>query len=272
MTNVLKTYQDLLDSEYLPIQQQELDRIDYVIRETGFCIIAGYHGSGKSSLARRYSYHRKPLRRVYCKNIPPQDVVKELKKDDQPLFLDSVTEILYDYRVFQAAQERAKKSPVILGIHIEPQNAGLLYSQHQDSLVVVGSLSYDDAKILAGYPFEQKIQNFDKLLEYSGRRRRDLINLCIEAYLFRGDFSPESIEEGTTNLASKSGRVYKHIFDEHFTEQQRELIKRILAGDSISQKDIDIELLFRTGMIKEDNGLKLNGKLLELIFRKVLSE
>ena len=70
MTEILKTYQSLLDSECLQIQQQELDMIDTSLRETGFCIIAGYHGSGKSSLARRYSHYRQPLRRVYCKILP----------------------------------------------------------------------------------------------------------------------------------------------------------------------------------------------------------
>jgi len=74
MTDILKNYQDLLDNECLPIQQLELDRIDTLLSKTGLCIIAGYHGSGKSSLARRYSHYREQLRRVYCKNASVQDI------------------------------------------------------------------------------------------------------------------------------------------------------------------------------------------------------
>ena len=103
-------------------------------------------------------------------------------------------------------------------------------------------------------------------------RRRDLINLCIESYSMRRDFSDESVDEGTTNLADKSQRVYQHIFNEHFTEQQRKLIKRILSGNQTAEDDLNTEVLLRTGMIKEDRGeLTMNGKLLELVFRKVLS-
>ena len=274
MTNLLKKYQDLLGNECLPIQQQELDKVDRILRETGFCIIAGYHGSGKSSLARRYSHYRQPLRKVYCKNVViTKEVLLELEKDHQLLFLDSVTNLLYDEIVFPAAKESSKKKPIVLGVHIEPQNINTLFSQYQDNLVVVGSLNYHDAKVLASCPFDQEAPNLEQLLEYSGMRRRDLINLCIEAYSIRGDFSTESVEEGTTNLADKGRRVYKHIFEEHFTGQQRELIKRILAGEPISPGDISAEILLRTGIIKKEKGVFiLNGKLLELIFRKVWSE
>ena len=271
MTDILKAYQYLLDNECLPIQQQELGRIDAILGKTGLCIIAGYHGSGKSSLARRYSHYREPLRRVYCKDLSIQDIPTELEKDDQPVFLDSVTNLLYDEEVFETIRERAKNSPVVLGVHIEPRNNKSLFQQHQNSLIIVGSLNYDDAKLLAGYPLEE-VPNLDRLLQYSGMRRRDLINLCMEAYSVRDDFSTESVEEGTASLADKSQRVYKHIFEEHFTEQQRELIKRILAGNSKSPNNIEVEILARTGMIKDKNEeLTLNGKLLELIFRKVLS-
>lgn len=156
-----------------------------------------------------------------------------------------------------------------MGVHIEPGNINSLFQQHLNNLIVLGSLNYDDAKLLANYPLEG-LPYVDRLLQYSGMRRRDLINLCIETYSIRRDFSSESIEEGTSNLADKSQRIYKHIFDKHFTEQQRELIQRILAGDSTFQDDIDTEILLRTGMIRDDNGLKLNGKLLELIFKRVL--
>lgn len=266
MDEVIEAYQNLSDNECLPIQQKELDRMDKTLRETGFCIIAGYHGSGKSSLARRYSYYRQPLRRVYCKKVSPQEIVVELEKDTQPLFLDSVTHLLYDERTFALVKTKAQQLPVILGIHLEPQNKDLLFSEYPENLVVVGSLNYIDAKLLAGCPLNEN--NLDKLLEYSGRRRRDLINLCIEAYTIRGDFSTESIEEGVRSLAEKSQRVYQHLFEEHFTEQHREIVRRIIAGESPD----DAEILVRTGMVKEERGeLTLNGKLLELIFRKVLS-
>lgn len=272
MTEVLKMYQNLLDSEYLPIQQQELDRIDNILRETGFCIIAGYHGSGKSSLARRYSHYRQHLRRVYCKNVAVQDILPELERNIQPLFLDSATNLLYDIRAFQIVKNRAKKLPVVLGVHIEPQNIDYLFPQHQNNIVVVGSLTYSDARLLANHPSDEDIPCLDQLLEYSGMRRRDLINLCIETYSIGGNFRFESIEEGTTNLADKSQRVYKHIFEEHFTEQQREVIRRILTGKHVSQNNIDTEILARTGLIKNEDGeFTLNGKLLKLIFKKVLS-
>ncbi len=272
MTEILKIYQSLLDNECLPIQQQELARIDNILRETGFCIIAGYHGSGKSSLARRYSHYKQHLRRVYCKNVAPQDVLSELEKNTHSLFLDSVTGLLYDERAFQTAKDRAKKSPIVLGIHIEPQNIDQLFFQHQKNLVIVGSLTYDDAKLLASRPFDKNIPNLDRLLEYSGMRRRDLINLCIETYSIRKNFSSESIEEGTKNLADKSQRVYKHIFEEHFTEQQKEVMKKIIAGNPELQDNLDTEILVRTGIIKDRNEeFKLNGKLLELIFKKVLN-
>lgn len=271
MTDVLKAYQNLLDNECLPIQQIEQDRIDSTLSRTGLCIIAGYHGSGKSSLARRYSHYRKSLRRVYCKNVSVQDIPAELERDDQPLFLDSVTDLLYNEDIFQAMRERAKNSPVILGVHIEPQNINFLFHQHRDNLVVVGSLNYEDAILLASYPLKE-VPDLDWLLQYSGMRRRDLINLCIESYSMRRDFSDESVDEGTTNLADKSQRVYQHIFNEHFTEQQRKLIKRILSGNQTAEDDLNTEVLLRTGMIKEDRGeLTMNGKLLELVFRKVLS-
>ncbi|MEW5897318.1 MAG: hypothetical protein AB1668_06490 [Nanoarchaeota archaeon] len=271
MTNILKAYQNLLDNECLPIQQQEQGRIDTILSQTGLCIIAGYHGSGKSSLARRYSYYRKPLRRVYCKTASIQKIPSELEKDNRPLFLDSVTDLLYNEKVFQAIYERAQQFPVILGVHIDPRNINFLFQQHRDNLIVVGSLNYDDARLLATYPLKE-VPEAGRLLQYSGIRRRDLINLCIESYSVKGDFSAESVEEGTANLADKSQKVYKHIFDEHFTEQQRELIRGILSGNSTTQDNLDTKILLRTGMIKKEGGeLTLNGKLLELIFRKVLS-
>lgn len=269
MTDILKNYQDLLDNECLPIQQQETNEIDHILRETGFCILAGYHGSGKSSLARRYSHYKQHLKRIYCKNIIPKDVLSELEKDTQPLFLDSVTDLLYDESTFQTVKDRAKKSPVVLGVHIEPQNRDQLFSQYQKNLMVIGSLDYDDAKLLASCPLDEDIPYLNQLLEYSGMRRRDLINLCIEAYSIQRDFSSKSIEEGTINLADKSQRVYKHIFEEHFTEQQREIIRAVLAGNSEIRDNVDTGVLVRTGIIKEK--FTLNGKLLELIFKKVLS-
>lgn len=271
MIDILKAYQDLLDHECLPIQQNELNRMDTVLNQTNLCIIAGYHGSGKSSLVRRYSQHRKPLRRVYCKSSSAQDVQTELKKDDLPLFLDSVTDLLYDEDVLQAVHEKAQQSLVVLGVHIEPRNINYLFQQHRDNLIVVGSLSYDDARSLSSSPLEE-VPDLDKLLQYSGMRRRDLINLCIESYSVRGDFSDESVEEGTAHLADKSQRVYQHIFDEHFTEQQRELIKKILSGTPTAENNLNNEVLLRTGMIREDRGkFTINGKLLESVFRKVLS-
>ncbi|MBU0470730.1 MAG: hypothetical protein KKA58_03390 [Nanoarchaeota archaeon] len=269
MTDIIKAYQDLLENECLPIQQQEQDGIDTILSKTGLCIIAGYHGSGKSSLARRYSHHRKPLRKVYCKNISVQDIPAELERDNHALFLDSVTDLLYDEDLFQAIHDRAKDSPVILGVHIEPRNINSLFREHLDNLIVVGSLNYEDARLLASSPLEEVP---DKLLQYSGMRRRDLINLCIESYSVRGDFSDESLEEGTANLADKSQRVYQHIFDKHFTGKQRELIQRIFSGNATRQDDLDTEVLLKTGMIKENGGeLTINGKLLELVFRRVLS-
>ena len=271
MNRILNYYENMLDSECLPIQQREINKVDKILKETGFCIIAGYHGSGKSSLARRYSHYRKSLRKVYCKNIPSQDVNSELENDDQPLFLDSVTGLLYDENFFQKVSGRAKKYPVVLGVHIEPGNINHLFNQHPDNLILVGSLDYDDARLLAGYPFKE-VPNLDRLLQYSGMRRRDLINLCVETYSIRGDLNPESVEEGTANLVYKSQRVYRHIFEEHFTNQQKELIKTILTGGSYHEESIDTEILLGTGMIKEENGrLILNGKLLELIFKKILS-
>lgn len=272
MIEIIKTYQSLLDNECLPIQQQELDRMDNILRETGFCIIAGYHGSGKSSLARRYSHYKHDLRRVYCKGIDSQNILYELEKDSQPVFLDSVTPLLYDNKFFQRVKNRAEQSLVVLGVHIEPENISLLFSDHSENLITVGSLCYEDARLIANYPFNNERLNLDKLLDYSGMRRRDLINLCMEAYLIGGNFSPESIEQGTKNLADKSQRVYKHIFEEHFTEQQREVIKRIITDKMIPSNNIDANILVRTGILKKNEAeLVLNGRLLELIFKKFLN-